>query len=112
MSTEKREKGQEPTRQEVDQWPGPVLLEFGSNTCGHCQSLRPLLEDILREFPKVRHVRVEDGPGQPLGRSFEVKTWPNLVFLRDGQTISQLARPSPGQIREALGAITSEGLPA
>lgn len=96
----------EPTRQEVEQWPGPVLLEFGTPWCGHCQALRPLLEDLLREFPEVRHVRVEDGPGRPLGRSFKVKLWPNLVFLRDGRPLHQLARPNAGQVRSALEAIT------
>ena len=53
-------------------------------------------------------MKVEDGPGRPLGRSFRVKLWPSFVFLRDGQAVRQLARPShaelEGAFRELVGA--------
>lgn len=51
----------------------------------------------------MRHLKVEDGSGRPLGRSFRVKLWPTLVFLRDGQEVSRLVRPQQaGPIRDAL----------
>ena len=31
-----------------------------------------------------------DASGRPLGRSFKVKLWPTLVFLRDGREIERL----------------------
>jgi thioredoxin 1 len=103
------ETGREPTREEIDGLPGPVLLEFGTSWCGHCQALRPQLVALLGEFPEVRHVRVEDGKGKPLGRSFGVKLWPNLVFLRDGKVIRQLARPEAEEVRQGLEEITPGG---
>ena len=60
---------------------------------------------LLNQFPEVRHIKVEDGTGRPLGRSFRVKLWPTLVFLRDGQVVQQAARPEPPQIRQGLEAI-------
>ena len=49
------------------------------------------------------HVKVEDGPGLPLGRSFKVKLWPTLVFLHDGREVARLVRPSgTDQIVDAL----------
>jgi thioredoxin 1 len=97
----------EPTRAEIDAMPGPVLLEFGASWCPHCRALAPEVSRALRAHPGVRHVRVEDGPGKPLGRSFRVKLWPNLVFLRDGEVKHQLARPDAGAMRRALEAIAS-----
>ena len=47
-------------------------------------------------------MKVEDGPGRPLGRSFSVRLWPNLVFLRDGRVVRQLARPSPVEVENAF----------
>ena len=102
---EVEESGQEPTRDEIDRTEGPVLLEFGTGWCPHCQALAPALAGLLREFPVVRHIKVEDGPGRPLGRSFRVKLWPNLVFLRDGQVVRQLARPRAEEVRDGLDAI-------
>jgi thioredoxin 1 len=98
---------QEPTREEIDRMEGPVLLEFGASWCPFCRALAPEVSRLLRAHPGIRQIRVEDGPGRPLGRSFRVKLWPNLVFLRDGQVVRQLARPRVEEVREGLEAIAS-----
>jgi thioredoxin 1 len=95
------------TRAEVDSLPGPVVLEFGTSWCGFCQALRPRLEAALAQFPGVRYLKVEDGPGKPLGRSFRVRLWPTLVFLRDGRAVEIAVRPWDEEIKEGLKAITS-----
>jgi thioredoxin 1 len=96
----------EPSREEIDRLSGPVLLEFGTGWCPYCQAIQRPLETLLTAFPQVRHVKVEDGKGRPLGRSFRVKLWPNLVFLRDGRVVMQLARPEPEEVRQGLEAVT------
>jgi thioredoxin 1 len=95
----------EPSREEVDQFVGATVLEFGSEWCGYCQALRPDLTALLDAFPQVRHLRIEDGRGRPLGRSFRVKLWPTLVFLKDGAVVRRLVRPAPAEVREALKAV-------
>jgi thioredoxin 1 len=97
----------EPTREQIDATPGPVVLEFGAAWCGHCQALRPRLAALLREFPGVSHTKIEDGKGKPLGRSFRVKLWPTLVFLKDGKVLATAVRPADDEVRAGLEAITS-----
>lgn len=97
----------EPERAAIDALKEPTVLEFGTGWCGHCLAARPLIEAAFEDFPAVRHIKVEDGPGRPLGRSFRVKLWPTLIFLRDGEEVARLVRPTDEQaIREALSAIT------
>lgn len=92
-----------PSKEELSRTPGLVLLEFGTAWCGICRGLAPQVEQLLAEHPRVRHLKVEDGPGRPLGRSFGVKLWPTLVLLRDGAVVRQLVRPGNAQLREAFG---------
>jgi thioredoxin 1 len=96
----------EPRRAEIDSLPGAAVLEFGAPWCSWCQAAQPLLATVFAEHPQVRHIKIEDGKGQPLGRSFRVKLWPTLVFLRDGKEVARLVRPDDaGAIRAAFAQI-------
>jgi len=97
----------EPTRDEVNAWPGPAVLEFGAGWCPHCQAAQPAIAAALAGQPTVKHVKVADGKGKPLGRSFQVKLWPTLVFLKDGHEQARAVRPTTDEeVRKCLSAIT------
>lgn len=81
------------TRHEVDATTGPVVVEFGTDWCGYCIAASRFIEPALAEQPQVRRIRVEDGKGRPLGRSYRVKLWPTLVFLHDGVEVARVVRP-------------------
>lgn len=98
--------GNEPSRAEIDALAGSTLLEFGSAWCGHCRRAAPLVQQAFHRHADVRHIKIEDGSGRPLGRSFGVKLWPTLVFLKDGREIGRLVRPQDSQdIAAAMAAI-------
>jgi len=107
VEAEYREEGLAPTRAEIDRAEGLVLLEFGTAWCGHCRAVAFKVKELLESHPEVKHVKVEDGPGRPLGRSFQVRLWPSFVFLREGTVVRQLARPSHASLEEAMSALTS-----
>ena len=92
------------TRADVDATRGPLVLEFGTPWCGWCSGAQPLVRAAFEQAgAEVPHVKVEDGPGRPLGRSFKVKLWPTLVFLRDGVEVDRLVRPqATAAIADAL----------
>lgn len=98
-----------PARDDVDALPGPAVVEFGTDWCGHCIAANPLIASAFARHPDVRHLKVEDGPGRRLGRSYRVKLWPTLVFLRDGEEVARLVRPTARQpVEDALAMIDPE----
>lgn len=98
----------EPARADVETWSGPVVLEFGAGWCPHCQDAQPAIEAALGEFPQVKHVKIGDGKGKPLGRSFTVRLWPTFIFLKDGKEVDRAVRPTDiAEIRRGLEAATA-----
>ncbi|MEO8155202.1 MAG: thioredoxin family protein [Rhizobacter sp.] len=99
---------EQPLRSDIDALAGAAVLDFGTNWCGFCRAAQPLVDAAFGGHPEVRHLKVEDGPGRPLGRSFGVKLWPTLVFLRDGHEVGRLVRPaSQSAVSDALAGLDS-----
>ncbi|WP_312358213.1 thioredoxin family protein [Stutzerimonas balearica] len=84
----------EPSRTDVDLLDGPTLLEFGAPWCGHCRAAQPLLAQAMAGRDNLRHLKIEDGPGRPLGRSFRVKLWPTYILLEHGVELARVVRPA------------------
>ena len=98
----------EPTRAEVEALREAVVIEFGAPMCGYCLAAKPLIAEAFAAYPQVRHIKVEDGRGRPLGRSFGVKLWPTLVFMRDGQEVARVVRPeNAAMVASALAQIAA-----
>ncbi len=100
----------EPARAEIDAMQGAAVIEFGAPWCGYCMRAQPHLASAMAGHPDIRHLKIEDGSGKPLGRSFRVRLWPTLVFLRDGVEVARLVRPDDARAIEA--ALAQIGGPA
>ena len=87
----------EPSPGEVEAHEGLLLLEFGAPWCPHCQRAQAAIAALASEHPLLEHLKIEDGRGKPLGRSFKVKLWPTLVLLHDGQELARVVRPVSGE---------------
>jgi thioredoxin 1 len=98
-----------PDRAEIDALPGLVLLEFGVDWCPHCQDAYPANEAAVHDHPGLRHVKIEDGPGRRLGRTFRVKLWPTLILLREGQEVGRVVRPVASEEIRVMLAMTIQG---
>jgi thioredoxin 1 len=86
------------------------VLEFGTSWCGWCRRAQPHIRSALAGHQRVRHIKVEDGSGQPLGRHYGVKLWPTLVFLCDGVEVARAVRPDTAEpISRALAQIDGGG---
>jgi thioredoxin 1 len=95
-----------PSRAMVEAMPGNVVIEFGVDWCPHCQQAAgpvsmalaaagaPLNLGVAAAANTLQYLRLEDERVRPLGRSFKVKLWPTLLFLRDGVEVARVVRPT------------------
>jgi len=92
-----------PSRAEVEALRGLTLLEFGTDWCGHCRAAQSVVAQALAQHPQWQHLKVEDGSGRALGRSYRVKHWPTLLVLHDGQEVARVVRPT--RVQDVLAAM-------
>jgi len=93
-------------REFLDQLSGLTIVEFGAEWCGYCQAAQPIMNNIITSYPDIKHIKIEDGKGQRLGRTYAVKLWPTLIFLKDGIEVNRVVRPSNEKvIAEALATL-------
>lgn len=106
MATPKPYSSHAPSRAEIDALPGATVIEFGTDWCGYCQGAQASIAKAFEPHAGIRHLKVEDGPGRPLGRSFKVKLWPTLIFMRDGAEVARIVRPAnAADIVEAFASL-------
>lgn len=91
-----------PDLETVEAMRGPVLVDFGTDWCGHCIAARAPVDAWVQRHEGLEHLRIEDGRGRPLGRAYRVKRWPTLVLLRDGREIARAVRPREARELHAL----------
>ena len=91
------------SRGDLDQSAGPMVIEFGTNWCGICRGAQAEIKAAMDNHPEVPHVKVEDGKGRRLGRTFGVKLWPSLIFLKDGEEMARIVRPESSS--DIVGAL-------
>ena len=96
-----------PTPEAVNAMKGLVVLEFGTDWCAFCRAAQSAISGALAQYPQVQHLKIEDGKGRALGRSFKIKLWPSLIFLADGQEVERVVRPDTVDVvANALAKLT------
>jgi thioredoxin 1 len=98
----------EPTREEVNSLTGATILEFGASWCGYCKAAQVTITSELSHFPNIHHIKIEDGKGRRLGRSFQVKLWPTLILMKDGVELKRLVREiDADELKSGLALISA-----
>lgn len=86
-------------REEVINSDKPVLVDFWASWCGPCRMVAPVLEEIARENPDIKVVKINVDEESELASQFRVMSIPTLVVMKNGVVVNQSvgARPK-GQI--------------
>lgn len=88
----------------VERSPIPVLLEFQSQYCIHCQNLRPLIERMAREVTeRLRVATLDIDENRATAGRYRVAATPTLLVLDRGRELERIeGAVSEDQLRYRL----------
>ena len=76
---------------QVLQAEGPVIVKFGSKTCGPCLMLGAALKDLLPDYgDEVKFFDVDVEESLEIAKSYGIVTIPVLLFIRNGEVKNRI----------------------
>ena len=86
---------QENFQEEVMNAEGKVLVDFWAPWCGPCRMVVPLVEEIARERPDVKVVKINVDEEQELASRYQVMSIPTLMVMEHGEVINRATGARP-----------------
>lgn len=62
-----------------------VLIYFGNKTCGVCTDLKPKVEEMLKEFQKIKSIYVDVDKSNNIAVSYNFFTVPAILVFVEGK---------------------------
>lgn len=91
-------------RRQVLEADGPVLVDFYADWCGPCRMLGPVLEELARENPGVRIIKVNVDNSPQAAVEYSIEAIPALRLFRGGQVVGRFdGLASKAELKSMLG---------
>ena len=82
-------------REEVLNSEKPVLVDFWASWCGPCRMVVPIVEEIARENPDIKVVKINVDEEGELASQFRIMSIPTLMVVKNGQVVNQATGARP-----------------
>ena len=67
---------------------GLVLIDFFATWCGPCKMLSPVIEQVEREHPELKVVKVDVDEAPAIAAKYGIQAIPTLFLLKEGKVIN------------------------
>ena len=78
---------------------GTVLVDFYAEWCGPCKMISPILDELAKENPQVKVIKVDVDAAQELAMEYQIMSIPTIMVYKDGEKVAH-----------ELGALAKERL--
>jgi thioredoxin 1 len=75
---------------------GLAVVDFWATWCGPCRMVAPILDQLATEYAgKVKITKLDVDANQKTASSFNVRSIPTLLFVKDGKVVEQVVGALP-----------------
>ena len=77
---------------------GKVLVDLYATWCGPCKMLSPIVEQVEKEHPEVKFLKIDVDELGALAAKYNVYSIPTLILFQDGAKVAEQVGfvPKPG----------------
>jgi len=82
--------------EEIEQYPGPAVVDFWASWCGPCQAVAPILEDLaVKHAGKVKVAKLNVDANLLTPDRFGIRSIPTVLFFRGGKLVDGVVGALP-----------------
>lgn len=68
---------------------GLVLVDFYATWCGPCKMMHPIIEEIGKDHPDLKIIKVDVDKHEDLARQYGIMSIPTLILFQNGDIIEK-----------------------
>lgn len=76
---------------EVLKHSGTVFVDFYAEWCGPCKLTSPILEDLSKDIPDIKFVKIDVDANPDLASEYSVFSIPTFLIVKDGKVVAQFS---------------------
>jgi thioredoxin 1 len=85
----------------------PVLVDFTATWCGPCQQLKPIVEELAKDFAgKIKMGKLDIDNSKSVPVKYGIMAVPTIILFKDGKDVQKITGLKPkADLRKRLEAL-------